>query len=148
FHVGVEGIAERRADHADRVRSAVDAAPREVALRAEHELADLIVEADLSAAEEAVALVRDVEAERIAPVLLGPAVADVAADIESGPVISDRQRAGGRRLVDRPGDIRGERGAAENRQSCQHKQITDRALMHILLRLESRAPRDRSRPGG
>src|SRR5205814_2428271 len=116
----------------------------------EHELTDLIVEADLSAAEEAVRLVGDVETERVAPVLLGPAVADMSADIEAGPVIGDRQHARGRRLVDRLRNICRLRGAAERGRAYQSdKQTTHRALMHLVLSgWNHRAPRDRLRPAG
>src|SRR5262249_31376746 len=59
-HIGVEGRAGRRHD-AEQGRSTVDAGPREVTFRAQHELPDLIVQADLTTAEETVRLARYVE---------------------------------------------------------------------------------------
>jgi hypothetical protein len=63
-------------------------APRCIALDTEYQIANLLIDADLSAAEKAVDLI--VEAG-VKPVLHPDAVADVAADIDAGPVV-DRRR--------------------------------------------------------
>src|SRR5947209_2288080 len=140
-HVRIERVAERCANDRTGDGAAVDAAPREATFRAEHELADLIIEPDLAAAEKAVAFVRDIQAESVAPIFLGPTVTDVAADVESGPIIRDRQHTGGRRLVNRSRDVRGKRDAAEGgRSHYSDKQTTHRATTHLVLQLESSCP--------
>src|SRR5215218_6800024 len=74
---------DKRAAEGERL-IALYIAPRCIALDAEHQIADLLIDADLSAAEKAVDLI--VEAG-VDPVLHSHAVADVATDIDAGPVV-------------------------------------------------------------
>src|SRR5262249_42955707 len=85
---------------------AVDVAgPVEVPFAADDELADLIIAADLTAADEyAVADgVGGRQEARVRPAAAGPGTANVSADVESGPTEYGRRRW--RRGLDR--DIRG-----------------------------------------
>src|SRR6516162_3930699 len=69
-------------------RAVVAAGPVKVPFAADDEVADLVVAADLSAADEyaVVAVVAEVrQKERLCPVVVGPGAANISAEIESGP---------------------------------------------------------------
>ena len=70
--------------------------PVEVPLAADDELADLVIAADLPAANKyaVVSVIEVRHEERVVPAVVGPGTANVAADIESGPT-EDWQRWGG-----------------------------------------------------
>jgi hypothetical protein len=86
-------------------------APRCIALDAEHEIADLLIDADLSAAEKAVDLIIETG---VKPVLHPDAVADVAANIDAGPVV-DRRRH--RHSFDRQVGRKGCRGKQRSKRN-------------------------------
>jgi hypothetical protein len=75
--------------------------PVEVPFAADDELADLVIAADLPAADEcAVMIVVEVrQEERVRPAIVGPGTADVGADIESSP--TEHRRWWWRRGLDR-----------------------------------------------
>src|SRR5262249_36616190 len=91
LRVGIDGVAARI------MAAALEPGPVEVPLDAEHQRIDLPIDADLPAADEA-GLVESVvpTGEGIAPRRMRKTRAEIAADIEAGPMV-DRWRIGDRR---------------------------------------------------
>src|SRR5215472_8797988 len=89
--VGVDGVGERI------VSAALEPSPVEIAFDAEHQRVDLPIGADLTAADKA-GLVEGVirAGKRVAPRGVGKAGAEIAADINSRPIVN-RRRIGDRR---------------------------------------------------
>jgi hypothetical protein len=135
------GVAEAAGDRADpalvagvdeaagegRVEAAI-AEPAILAFQAEHPARrELPVGANLQAAEDAGAVIAEHEAAEIVAAVEG--AADMAADIEAGPVI-DRRRVGGGLLVVAAAEIgaEGRRGGADGREGRKGEQD----LLHVL----------------
>jgi len=67
--------------------------PVEVPFAADDELADLVIAADLAAADEhSVTGVVEVRQEHVMEAVMGPSAANVGADVESGPTEHGRWR--------------------------------------------------------
>jgi len=87
----------------DPVAVVVVAGPVEVPLAADDEVVDLVIDADLSAADECAVVAAVVEVrqqDRVRPGVAGPGTANVAADVESGST-EHRQRRRWRRGLHR-----------------------------------------------
>ena len=105
-------------------KAVVAAGPVKVPFAADDEVADLVIAADLPAAQECAvaAVVVEVRQEaRFRPVVVGPGAADVGADVESGPTQHGQHRRGQRRpdgQIRRPGDRCAKRNKGDACNQC------------------------------
>src|SRR6516225_4314855 len=78
--------SESNARNGDRDVVVIVGAPVAVPFAADDELADLVIDADLPAADEYASVIVEVRVEkRFGPLIVGPGTANVSADVESGP---------------------------------------------------------------
>src|SRR5262245_4274319 len=94
----------------------VNIGPAEISFDTKHPPADLIVEADLAAADEAIDIVRAQWANTDRnPVLVAPSAAEVTADVEASPIV-DCGGGSERRFPDR--QVSGQNRAGQQGAGC------------------------------